>query len=166
MVVLFLGVSALCNSIAFIYPGYQSFKAMQHDNIQDHIVWLTYFVIYGLFNVTEAITDTLLFWLPYYRTMKLVFLLWCFLPQTMGCKVVYEKFVRPFLSAHETNIDNSLQTIEGSIVQASQEMRGIWSEFFQLMLSNVMTSFTKAALTTAPSSNDADKPNAVRETIQ
>jgi len=155
LVVLFLGPSAFCNSIAFLYPGYQSFKAMQHDNVQDHINWLTYFVIYGLFNVTEAITDTILFWLPYYRVIKLGFLLWCFLPQTMGCKTVYEKLLRPFLTAHETNIDSSLETIEGSLVQATQEIRGISSEFFQLMAANVVTSFTNAALATASSTNAA-----------
>jgi len=158
LIVLFLGASQLCNSIVFIYPGYQSFKAMQHENIQDHIHWLTYFVIYGLFNVTEAITDTILFWLPYYRVLKLGFLLWCFLPQTMGCKVVYEKLVRPFLSAHQTHIDSSLETIEGSLFQASQEIRGISSEFFQLMASNVVTSFTKAAMSTATTATPTQEP--------
>jgi len=164
LVVLFLGPSAFCNSIAFLYPGYRSFKTMQHDNVQDHINWLTYFVIYGLFNVTEAITDTILFWLPYYRFMKLGFLLWCFLPQTMGCKVVYEKLLRPFLTIHEKNIDSSLETIEGSLVQATQEIRGISSEFFQLMASNVVTSFTNAALATATTGGATEtKP---KETIQ
>jgi len=145
-----LGPSACCNSIAFLYPGYMSFKAMQNDNLDEHIHWLTYFVIYGLFNVTESVADVLLFWLPYYKTLKLVFLLWCFLPQTKGCKVVYERLVRPFFSAHQSKIDSSLETIEGSFVQATQEIRGVSSEFFQQMATNMVTSFTKAALSTAP----------------
>ena len=45
---------------------------------------LVYWVVYGLFNTLETLSDTALSWLPVYHPVKLLFLLWCSLPQYQG----------------------------------------------------------------------------------
>jgi hypothetical protein len=43
---------------------------------------LTYWVVFGVFDVFDGALDYLLYWLPYYELLKLIFLVWCFLPGT------------------------------------------------------------------------------------
>ena len=44
--------------------------------------------------------------IPFYGYIRLFFLLYLILPQTQGARVLYEEKVHPFLSRHESNIDD------------------------------------------------------------
>lgn len=51
-----------------------SIKAIESNNKDDDTKWLTYWVVYGLFSVTEFFSDIFLFWFPFYYAGKV----WCF----------------------------------------------------------------------------------------
>lgn len=48
--------------VGFIYPAYMSFKAIDSPSTDDDTQWLTYWVVYAFFNITESITDLILSW--------------------------------------------------------------------------------------------------------
>ena len=65
----------------FIYPVYASFKALKTSNKEDDEQWLSYWVIYALFNVIESIPLVTKF-IPYFSLIRVIALVLCYLPQT------------------------------------------------------------------------------------
>ncbi len=50
--------------MGFIYPTYMSFKAIESKGTDDDKLWLTYWVVFGFFNIIETFTDVILYWIP------------------------------------------------------------------------------------------------------
>merc|ERR1712060_843393 len=61
------GVRAITNLVAFVYPAWQSLKALESDDKGDDTFWLAYWVIYGAISTMESITDVFFFWIPMYE---------------------------------------------------------------------------------------------------
>ena len=97
--------------IGSLYPAYRSFKALESPLIDDDKQWLTYWVVNSFFRFGEYFTDPVLpSAIPFYYSIKLVFLVWLMHPQTRGALTVYAQFVAPYLRTHEQEIDKALDT--------------------------------------------------------
>jgi receptor expression-enhancing protein 5/6 len=48
-------------------------------------------VVYSTLSITEGFLDIILYWMPFYYPLKLTFVLYLYLPQTMGASTVYSK---------------------------------------------------------------------------
>jgi len=97
------GTEFVCNFVGFAYPAYATVKAVRREPGYDSIDWCVYWVLFSTFTLIEDTFDGFfveLFGYLYF-VFKIVFLVWCFLPQTMGMKIVFEKFVSPFLNRYE-----------------------------------------------------------------
>jgi hypothetical protein len=51
--------------------------------------------------LVEQFCDILLFWIPFYTTLKLALLIWLAYPDLKGASKVYDSLVRPILLRHE-----------------------------------------------------------------
>ncbi|KAI9478657.1 MAG: TB2/DP1, HVA22 family-domain-containing protein [Benjaminiella poitrasii] len=100
-----LGAQLLTNTIAWVYPAYASFKAIETTSTSDDTQWLTYWTVLGFVQMIEYFSDILLYWFPFYYTFKTIFILWLILPQFRGAQFVYERFLRPFLLNAQPNIE-------------------------------------------------------------
>jgi len=92
-----LGAQLIVNLVGFIYPAYQSFKALETFRKTDDTQWLTYWVVFGFFNIVEYFEASLLFYIPFYYMFKLGFVLWLFLPFTRGADKIYGSVLKPML---------------------------------------------------------------------
>lgn len=112
-----VGANALCNLVGFIYPLYASLKALgtnQGGDDDAQAQWLTYWIVYGFFTLTESLTDFLLYWIPFYYLFKIMFFVWCMLPQTRGSQKIYDRIILPVFGKYEQSIDATFNKLKES----------------------------------------------------
>ncbi|EDV26498.1 Receptor expression-enhancing protein 6 [Trichoplax sp. H2] len=114
------GAQILCNVLGFAYPAVASIKAIESEGSRDDRQWLTYWVVYAVFNILEYFSDLLLSWFPFYFLMKLLFLCWCMAPVSWnGSHIIYFKIIRPWFLRHEQEIERDLNMIETEVTGAA-----------------------------------------------
>ncbi|EPQ30168.1 uncharacterized protein PFL1_02284 [Pseudozyma flocculosa PF-1] len=93
----------LTNVVGFFLPAYFSMKALETPQPQDDIQWLTYWVVFGFFTFLESFSTVILYYVPWWYTIKTLAIVWLMLPQTQGAKMVYSKVLRPaFQTSRQT----------------------------------------------------------------
>jgi len=112
----------IANLVGFIYPAYASFKALETPDDRDDKLWLSYWIVFGFFNCLEFFADLLLFWLPFYYFLKLIFLIYLFAPQTKGAAVIYEKFLGPVLRQYQGKIDQEVNEIKDKVTKTGRDI--------------------------------------------
>ncbi|OQS07295.1 hypothetical protein THRCLA_00705 [Thraustotheca clavata] len=113
------GASLISNLVGFIYPAYMSFKALNTNDSNDDTQWLTYWVVYSAFNLTEQFTDIFLSWIPFYFFLKIAFLVWCYHPSTLGANTIYQSVIKPNLIGHVEKIDAALKKATDAAKEAT-----------------------------------------------
>jgi len=121
------GAHTFGNFVAFVYPAYMSFKTLESSDANEQMAWLTYWMLYAIFSAFESVADKMLFWLPYYGALKLLFLIWCFLPSTRGSGTIYYYILRPLLKHNEESIDRQLDGIAYLVRQITIEVKSLSS---------------------------------------
>jgi len=101
------GGQLVSNVVGFLYPAYMSFKALNTPQPDDDTQWLTYWVVFCFFNLTEQITSIFMSWIPFYFIIKIIFLIWLYYPQTKGATKLYFSGIKPLLSNYASCIDSA-----------------------------------------------------------
>ncbi|VDK43019.1 unnamed protein product [Anisakis simplex] len=122
----------LCNLIGFLYPAYVSMqlvtdknsglirlKAIETADKDDDTQWLTYWVIFALLNVIEFFSQSFTQYVPFYWLFKCLFLLYLYLPTTLGAQKIYHRFVQPFVLKHQSSIDKRIGQVTGVVADAA-----------------------------------------------
>ncbi|CAI5712571.1 unnamed protein product [Peronospora destructor] len=117
------GEELVVGLVGFIYPAYVSFKAINTPGTVDDTQWLTYWVVYAFFNLTESITNLLLSWIPFYFFLKIAFLVWSYHPSTQGSKVIYNSLIKPYVAPHVGQIDSALNRGEDAAKNVSAKLQ-------------------------------------------
>ena len=119
------GILAVCAVLTFInlfgkyitclvgvtLPAYWSIKAIESQEYGDDKQWLTYWAIYGIFTLLDHFANFILRIFPFYFVIKIIFLIWCFMPNTMGALFIYNKLVGPYFRKYEEKIDKKLKNL-------------------------------------------------------
>ncbi|KAL8152962.1 hypothetical protein V2J09_010722 [Rumex salicifolius] len=100
--------------LGYAYPAYGCYKTVEKNkfNIDDLRFWCQYWILMAALSVFEVFGDIFISWLPLYGEMKLAFIIYLWYPKTKGTKYIYEAFVRPVLTNHESEIDKHLQDLK------------------------------------------------------
>ena len=94
----FVGIGhVIIDLIGFVYPLYASIKAVETKDKDDDTQWLTYWIIFSIFKITEGVADFLISFIPFYFLLKAFFLVWCYHPSTKGAQQVYNAVIKPYI---------------------------------------------------------------------
>ncbi|KAJ2221098.1 ER membrane protein DP1/Yop1 [Coemansia sp. RSA 353] len=91
LVFLNIGAALLVNLTGFGYA------AIETRGQQDDAQWLTYWVVFGMFNVLEYFAGFVVYWFPFYYLAKLGFLVWMMMPGTRGAERLYYSGIKPLV---------------------------------------------------------------------
>ncbi|GAB9474578.1 hypothetical protein Gpo141_00011698 [Globisporangium polare] len=116
------GTELVVALVGFIYPAYMSFKAIDSPSTDDDTQWLTYWVVYAFFSMTESITDLILSWIPFYFFIKVSFLVWCYHPSTSGSNVIYNTLIKPYVAPHVSTIDAAVNSATEAAQKATKSL--------------------------------------------
>ncbi|KAF6741101.1 receptor expression-enhancing protein 4 [Ephemerocybe angulata] len=116
-------------SSAFLYPAYASYKTLSQRPASEEELerWLMYWSVLGCVVAVEYVAEWLVSWVPFYYTLKTLFLLYLALPQTKGSTYLYLSHLQPFFHTHESQIDSTLASLKGRAKAFVQErLRLLW----------------------------------------
>ncbi|KAJ1783764.1 ER membrane protein DP1/Yop1 [Coemansia sp. RSA 2167] len=97
LVFLNIGAALLVNLTGFGYAAFASMQAIETRGQQDDAQWLTYWVVFGMFNVLEYFAGFVVYWFPFYYLAKLGFLVWMMMPGTRGAERLYYSGIKPLV---------------------------------------------------------------------
>jgi hypothetical protein len=101
----------------YMYPAYQTFKALDGKDKEARLQLLRYWAVFATFSAAEFYTDMFVSWLPFYYEVKMLLLLYLSIPFTKGSSTVYEMHMKPWLRAHQVEIDEAINQFRSSILE-------------------------------------------------
>ena len=145
------------NFLAYLYPAYMTFKAVQGRDKNVHAQWLTYWIVNSYFIVLEIIGDNILSGIPLYYEIKIALLIWLVTPRFRGSEKIYRQVIHPYLTKYETDIDKSINTLReqgaeglGALREAGmKQMQGGGVDFLKIGQQAVLSGLLNAAATAA-----------------
>merc|ERR1712160_209466 len=102
--------------LGVIYPVVMSFLALESKGHEDDKQWLTYWVVFGLFNIVDQFASIILHYIPFYHFLKL--------PQVKGATLVYNALILPNfeeIDAKVGNMESALSDTTNNAVNASKD---------------------------------------------
>ena len=101
VILLLQGWTILLTCVTVLYPALHSIRAIESDNDDDDKVWLTYWMVFGVFTVLETFFGFIFWIIPYWGWIRPAFFVWLLLPSFNGSKIIYEKVLSPILKSHK-----------------------------------------------------------------
>merc|ERR1719499_187305 len=98
-----VGSQAVGNLVGFVYPAFETLKAVRSKTKDDDVIWLQYWVVYGTLTTMEGVSFSLLdAFIPFYayiRIALIVCLFWRFpqLDGQNGASFVFDKVLNPYV---------------------------------------------------------------------
>lgn len=122
-VMLGIGDQYITTAIAVAYPCFMSFLALESEGADDDKQWLTYWVVFGLFNILDQFAGFILHLVPFYYFLKLLFMVWLFHPSLQGATTVYNIYILPTMKEYEKHIIAGEEAIANAASNATATIK-------------------------------------------
>ena len=86
--------SIITNLVGTVYPAFWTIKSLEQNLIEEQKKWLTYWVVFGSFIIVDMGSPVIVKFIPFYFVLKILFLMWLFMPGSNGCTIVYYLVVK------------------------------------------------------------------------
>ncbi len=123
LILIFFGATILTVVFTVAYPSIQSIKAIESAGEDDDKEWLTYWTIFGIFNLMDDFGGFILSYIPLYSYLRLALFIYLMAPQTKGALTIYKYVVGPILKQHKDKIQQFIDEIKGSAAEAASAAR-------------------------------------------
>ena len=97
--------------VGIVLPTYWSIKAIETKEPDDDKQWLTYWSVYAVFTFFDLFSYWILKIIPFYFIIKLLFLVWCFMPNTQGAIIIYDKIIKKYFIKYENKLDSLVDKV-------------------------------------------------------
>lgn len=114
--------------VGIALPAFWSMKAIESPESDDDKLWLTYWAVYAVFTFFDLFAGFILKILPFYFVIKLVFLVWCFMPNTKGALFIYNNIIKTFFKKYESKIDKGVNKFMKKAQKATEEGKKLVEE--------------------------------------
>lgn len=111
--------------VGIVYPAIWSIRAIESTGTDDDKQWLTYWVVFAIFTFIDMFSGFVLKFIPFYFFFKLIFLVWCFMPNTRGATFIYDKFIIKLFQKYEKKINELGEVISGGVTIIQKEGQDI-----------------------------------------
>ena len=98
--------SIITNLVGTVYPAFWTIKSLEQNLIEEQKKWLTYWVVFGSFIIVDMGSPVIVKFIPFYFVIKILFLMWLFMPGSNGCTIVYYLVVKKIFGYYEDKIDS------------------------------------------------------------
>ncbi|SMN18224.1 similar to Saccharomyces cerevisiae YPR028W YOP1 Membrane protein that interacts with Yip1p to mediate membrane traffic [Maudiozyma saulgeensis] len=113
----------LSNFAGFVLPTYFSIQAIKTTTKDDDMKLLSYWIIFGFLNVIEFWSGAIIYLIPFYWFLKVIFLVYIAIPSTGGAFMIWTKVIEPFYDqflasrANKTanNLKQSMENASASV---------------------------------------------------
>jgi len=101
-----------------------SFHALESKKDEnDDKQWLTYWVVFGAFNIIDQFAGFVLHFIPFYYVLKLVVLILLFHPKFQGATWVYNNYIQEY-ATHIVELDEAAKKAIGEHLDAGKKAFG------------------------------------------
>jgi receptor expression-enhancing protein 5/6 len=101
----------VCSIVGQLYPLWISFQALENDRAEVIRECLIYWVTYAALVLTESMLRPLIWFVPFYHTMRFVFVVWLFLPVTRGAQTVHTWLIAPTLRQAAPRVEATARSV-------------------------------------------------------
>ena len=110
----------MVTTITVLYPAVHSIRAIETDGKDDDKVWLTYWMVFGIFTTAETFFGFVFYIIPYWDWLRMGFFIWLLLPNFNGAAVLYNGVIKNLLAQNKDLIAKwiKMTTSVASNVQA------------------------------------------------
>ena len=122
LVILGVGQHYITTLIGVAYPAFQSFCILDAGNEALEKQWLTYWVVYGCFEILDHFAGFILTIIPFYYVGKMFFII--YLANYGGATFVYDNYLRAYFVDALQKVDDSTADVYNSAsakLQAAQD---------------------------------------------
>uniref|UniRef100_A0A7S2TLH9 Receptor expression-enhancing protein n=1 Tax=Lotharella oceanica TaxID=641309 RepID=A0A7S2TLH9_9EUKA len=100
LTLLVFGQAVVTELVTFLPPVFMTIMGISQKTV-DAPFWMTYWLVFGLLQTLESLTDYLEEGIPLYYWLKMLFLVWCFHSKTKGATIIYDNLLSKLLGTAE-----------------------------------------------------------------
>ena len=98
--------SIITNLVGTLYPAFWTIKSLEQNSVEEQKKWLTYWVVFGSFIIVDMSSPVIVKFIPFYFVLKILFLIWLFMPGSSGCTIIYYLVVKKIFRYYEERIES------------------------------------------------------------
>ena len=107
----------------FLFPAYDTFKAIEEKNLLEQNRLLTYWMVFGSFFALDEVLRVVLGFLPMFHLVRLA-MLFCFYSKSInGAGYFYEYVQKPLFLRVAGTVDSVLVPIENALDKVGQKFQ-------------------------------------------
>ena len=96
----------ITNLVGTLYPAFWTIKSLEQNLVEEQKKWLTYWVVFGSFIIIDMSSVVIVKFIPFYFFLKILFLIWLFMPGSNGCTIIYYLVVKKIFRYYEDKIES------------------------------------------------------------
>ena len=141
--------SVITNFIGTFYPSMATISSIYKNDLKEQKDWLTYWTVFSCFVLLDMFSPIIIKIVPFYLVIKIILLIWLFMPGSNGRTLIYAIIVRRILGKYEEKVDRVIHGIDGfiKVPQENNENKKVYkSKLSKLKINNLsMEEALKAA---------------------